>query len=203
MRILQQTNKQHDQIKTELKQLISEKNLQRCGQGIAQNLSIDLIKLLAIDEIELLIQYGALKYFSDDKIIVFDTEGISQLSVLSIDNLIKTKQKHGFATKAINKFFDTYISCFTRDQLKSLLENGDGFLESEAIQKIKPEILFSNNEDDRKNILWKIDVMNLDFSKFGEPFYKNNFLTLDTCKKFSDTQIEQLLKSEKIKYLDP
>ena len=101
------------------------------------------------------------------------------------------------------KFVDTYILYFSPKQLKELLKNGDSFLLPDTVQKIEPKILFSGSEDDRKNILWKIDVMKLDFSKFGEPVYKNNFLTLDTCKKFSDTQIESIIKSENIKYLDP
>ncbi|MBQ9491845.1 MAG: hypothetical protein IJU86_03640, partial [Firmicutes bacterium] len=197
------TNQQNDQIKTKLKELINKNSLQYYGQEIVKNLSTDLIKLLAIDKIELLIQYGALKYFSDDKIIVFDTKEISQLSVSSIENLIKTKQKQDPVANAINKFFDTYISCFTRDQLKALLKNGDGFLESEAIQKIKPETLFSDNADDRKNILWKIDVMKLNFQELVKKLNQNNFLTLDTCKKFSNKQIETIIKSENIKYLDP
>ena len=201
-------HQQRDQIKTELKKLISENNLQRYGQEIAQNLSTDLIKLLAIDKIELLIQYGALKYFPDDKISAFDIQEISKLSIVSIVELIKlametNKQYDPDKYKTINKFFDTYIPYFTPEQLKSLFKNGDNFLLPEAIQKIKPETLFSNNEDDRKNILWKIDVMKLNFSKFKDPFYKNNFLAVDVCKKFFPEQIEQLLQSEKIKYLDP
>ena len=230
-------------------------NLKYAGQEIAQNLSGDVIKFLNAKQIDLLIKYGVLKHFPENRINCFNEEEISKLDIESIKNLsllcIKMRKKlnelqvsiekdfsederrlytnytrgsinaenidklqqlqDSFSQqndfnkhlKTINKFFATFISYFTQEQLKSLLKNGDGFLESEAIQKIKPEILFSNNENDRKDILHKIDVSKLNFPELAKKLNQNNFLGVDVCKKFSSEQIDQLLKSEKIKYLSP
>ena len=233
--------------RAKIDKLFSEAYLSCAGQEIAQNLSGDVIKFLNAKQIDLLIKYGVLKHFPEDRINCFNEEEISKLDVESIQNLsllfiearkksdalqlptkkdfyeewtsLSTRYKSESMSEEdkdklikiydiINlnkyqKFVDTYILYFSPKQLKELLKNGDSFLLPDTVQKIEPKILFSGSEDDRKNILWKIDVMKLDFSKFGEPVYKNNFLTLDTCKKFSDTQIETIIKSENIKYLDP
>ena len=193
--------------KTKLEELINITRLQVAGKEIAENLSDDAIKLLTVKEISLIIKYDVLRYFSEERINFFSHDEISKLEPKTMEYLsqlaTKIKETEPRYQEAINKFLDTYISDFGQEQLKSLLKNGDSFLLPDTIQKIKPEILFSDNEDYKKNILWKINVMNLDFSKFEEPFCKNNFLTVDACKKFSSKQIEQLVKSEKIKYFDP
>ena len=186
-------------IKSDEKFKINENDIKHLSEDSIKNISQNHIKMLGRESIKLFITNKKLQYFSDEQLDWFglDEKIIQNLPDKAIEALRSSED-------GVKCFLNKFISYFTKRQLKVLLKSGDEFLGQDVIAKINTKILFSDNQDDKKGILHQIDILKLDFSSLCKSsLCKNGYLPDNICQKFSNDQINKLIQSENIKYVDP